>query len=121
MDEAIARVLSHGGFILGPEVKALEAELAARGGVKHCVSCANGTDALLLILRAWNIGPGDAVFVPSFTFAATGVMLIVVGNILGKLRANYVIGIRTRWTLADPTVWDKTHRFTGRLMFAGGR
>ena len=46
MDEAIARVLSHGGFILGPEVKALEAELAARGGVKHCVSCANGTDAL---------------------------------------------------------------------------
>ncbi len=64
-------------------------------------------------------------FYPAFdilraTFMATGVMLVVVGNILGKLRANYVIGIRTRATLSDPTIWDKTHRFTGKLMFAGG-
>jgi dTDP-4-amino-4,6-dideoxygalactose transaminase len=71
MDEAIARVLSHGGFILGPEVKALEAELAARGGVKHCVSCANGTDALALVLMAIDLKPGEAVFVPALTFVAT--------------------------------------------------
>ena len=71
MDEAIARVLAHGGFILGPEVTELERQLAERGGVKHCVSCANGTDALALVLMAIDLKPGDAVFVPAFTFVAT--------------------------------------------------
>jgi len=68
---AIDRVIEDGRYILGPEVAEFEAKLAAYVGVKHCVACANGTDALLLPLYASGIGPGDAVFVPSFTFAAT--------------------------------------------------
>jgi dTDP-4-amino-4,6-dideoxygalactose transaminase len=72
IDAAIARVLSSGQFILGPEVKAFEDALAAFGEAQHCVACANGTDALVLPLMAWTLKPGDAVFCPSFTFAATG-------------------------------------------------
>jgi dTDP-4-amino-4,6-dideoxygalactose transaminase len=72
IDAAIARVLAHGAYVMGPEVKAFETQLAAYAGIKHAVSCANGTDALALPLMAWDIGPGDAVFCPSFTFAATG-------------------------------------------------
>lgn len=68
---AIDRVVDDGRYILGPEVTAFEKQLADYVGVKHCVACANGTDALLLPLYASGIGPGDAVFVPSFTFAAT--------------------------------------------------
>jgi len=71
VDAAIARVLAHGQFIFGPEVKAFEAQLAEFCGAKHCVANANGTDALVLPLEAWGVGPGDAVFCPSFTFAAT--------------------------------------------------
>jgi dTDP-4-amino-4,6-dideoxygalactose transaminase len=72
IDAAIARVLAHGGYVMGPEVRAFEAQLAAFAGAAHAVSCANGTEALALPLMAWEIGPGDAVFCPSFTFAATG-------------------------------------------------
>ena len=79
LDEALARVLAHGQFILGPEVRDLEAKLAAFSGVKHCVSCANGTDALLLPLMAWGIGPGDAVLVPSFTFVASAEVVVLAG------------------------------------------
>jgi dTDP-4-amino-4,6-dideoxygalactose transaminase len=68
---AIDRVVKGGRYILGPEVTEFEEKLAAYVGVRHCVACANGTDALLLPLYATGIGPGDAVFVPSFTFAAT--------------------------------------------------
>ena len=68
---AIERVLSHGGFIMGPEVAELERRLAAFCGAGQCVSCANGTDALQLVLMAEGVGPGDAVFVPAFTFVAT--------------------------------------------------
>ena len=71
LDAAMARVLEHGQYIGGPEVRSLEAGLSAFCGVKHSLSCANGTDALLLALKALSIGPGDAVFTPSFTFAAT--------------------------------------------------
>jgi dTDP-4-amino-4,6-dideoxygalactose transaminase len=71
LDRAIARVLDEGAYIMGPDVKRFEAELAAFCGARHAVSCANGTDALLLALMALGIGEGDAVFVPSFTFAAT--------------------------------------------------
>lgn len=71
IDSAIARVLAHGQFIFGPEVKTLEGQLAAFGGAKHCIANANGTDALVLPLWAWGVGEGDAVFCPSFTFAAT--------------------------------------------------
>jgi dTDP-4-amino-4,6-dideoxygalactose transaminase len=68
---AIDRVVEDGRYILGPQVAEFESKLAAYVGVKHVVACANGTDALLLPLFAAGIGPGDAVFVPSFTFAAT--------------------------------------------------
>jgi len=71
MDEAIRRVIDHGRFILGPEVAELERQLAEFCGAKHVLSCANGTDALGLALMAKHAGPGQAVLVPSFTFAAT--------------------------------------------------
>jgi UDP-2-acetamido-2-deoxy-ribo-hexuluronate aminotransferase len=79
IDEALARVLGHCQFILGPEVRAFEAELAAFCGARHAVTCASGTDALVLALRAWNVGPGDAVFCPSFTFCATAEVAALVG------------------------------------------
>ena len=71
MDDAILRVVNHGGYIMGPEVRELEEKLAEFSGAKHCVSCANGTDALALVLMAWGVKPGDAVYVPAFTFVAT--------------------------------------------------
>ena len=71
VETAISAVLKHGQFVLGPEVAELERQLAAFCGAKHCVSCANGTDALLLALMAEGVGKGDAVFVPAFTFVAT--------------------------------------------------
>jgi dTDP-4-amino-4,6-dideoxygalactose transaminase len=79
VDNAVARVLNHGQFILGPEVRAFEAEMAAFCGVKHVVTCASGTDALVLALRAMGIGPGDAVLCPSFTFCATAEVAALVG------------------------------------------
>jgi dTDP-4-amino-4,6-dideoxygalactose transaminase len=79
VDTAIARVLNHGQYILGPEVRTFEAELAAFCGAKHAVSCASGTDALVLALRAQGIGPGDAVICPSFTFCATAEVAALVG------------------------------------------
>ena len=72
IDAGIARVLEHGRYIGGPEVAELEARLAAYVGARHCITCANGTDALQLALMAWGVGPGDAVFVPDFTFFASG-------------------------------------------------
>jgi dTDP-4-amino-4,6-dideoxygalactose transaminase len=72
VDEAVSRVLTHCQFINGPEVTQLEAALAAFSGAKHVVSCASGTDALLMVLMAKGVGRGDAVFCPSFTFCATG-------------------------------------------------
>ena len=71
IDDAILKVVDHGAYILGPEVQQLEAKLAEFCGAKHCISCANGTDALALVLMAWGIKPGDAVYVPAFTFVAT--------------------------------------------------
>jgi dTDP-4-amino-4,6-dideoxygalactose transaminase len=71
IDAAIARVVEHGQFILGPEVRALERDLAEFCGAKAAISCANGTDALALVLMAKGPKPGDAIFCPSFTFAAT--------------------------------------------------
>jgi dTDP-4-amino-4,6-dideoxygalactose transaminase len=79
VDDAIARVLSHCQFIMGPEVGVLEAELAAFCGVGHAVSCASGTDALLLVLIAKGVGPGDAVICPSFTFTATAEVVALIG------------------------------------------
>ena len=72
IDAGIARGLGHGRYIGGPEVAELEGRLASFVGAKHCVTCANGTDALQLALMAWGVGEGDAVFVPDFTFFASG-------------------------------------------------
>tara|TARA_A100001015_G_C15038422_1_gene737854 strand:+ start:54 stop:1184 length:1131 start_codon:yes stop_codon:yes gene_type:complete len=71
LEEAIKKVLDHGQYVMGPEVKELEADLKKFTGSKFALTCANGTDALTLALMAWNIGPGDAVFVPAFTYVAT--------------------------------------------------
>lgn len=72
IDAAMIRVAASAHFISGPEVKELEKELAEYVGVKHCISCANGTDAISIALRAWGVGKGDAVFVPDFTFFSSG-------------------------------------------------
>lgn len=79
IDAAIGRVLNTCGFIMGPEVTGFESALAKFAGAKHALACANGTDALILPLRAWNIGPGDAVFCPSFTFVASAEVMPLVG------------------------------------------
>jgi dTDP-4-amino-4,6-dideoxygalactose transaminase len=79
VDEAIARVLSHGQYIMGPEVLELERLLAQFCGARHAISCSSGTDALLLVLMAKGIGPGDAVICPSFTFCATAEVVALLG------------------------------------------
>ncbi len=79
IDLAIAKVVEHGKFILGPEVSELETQLAAFAGAEWAVTCSSGTDALALILMAWQVGPGDTVFVPNFTFAATAEVVAWLG------------------------------------------
>src|SRR4029079_12487916 len=78
VDDAVARVLDHCQFILGPEVRAAEADLAAFCGARHAITCASGTDALVLPLMAKGIGPGDAVICPTFTFTDTAAMVALV-------------------------------------------
>ena len=79
IDEAVSRVLAHCQFINGPEVTALEAALAKFSGARHVIACASGTDALLMVLMAKQLGPGDAVLCPSFTFCATGEAVALTG------------------------------------------
>ena len=79
IEKAIQKVLEHGQFIMGPEVFDLEERLADYCSVRHVVSCASGTDALVLSLMVHGVGPGDAVLVPSFTFAATAVAVATLG------------------------------------------
>ncbi|MGZ3297845.1 MAG: DegT/DnrJ/EryC1/StrS family aminotransferase [Asticcacaulis sp.] len=79
IDTAIKRVLDHGAYIMGPEVRTFEADMAAFAGAKHCLSCANGTDAIELVLLGLGVGAGDAVFVPAFTFVATAEVVPMTG------------------------------------------
>jgi UDP-2-acetamido-2-deoxy-ribo-hexuluronate aminotransferase len=79
IDSAIQEVLVNGNFIGGNEVRVLEKRLAEYVGVKHCITCANGTEAMTLVLLAWGIKEGDAVFVPDFTFFSTGEVVSFVG------------------------------------------
>lgn len=79
IDEATTRVLNHCQFLMGPEVTAFEQQLAAFCGAKHALSCSSGTDALVMTLMAKNIGPGDAVFCPTFTFCATAESAALIG------------------------------------------
>lgn len=96
LDARIQKVLAHGNYIMGPEVKELEERLAAYVGVKHAVSCASGTDALLMALMALGIGPGDAVFTTPFTFVATA-------EVISFLRATPVfVDIDPRTYNIDP-------------------
>lgn len=79
LDANIQEVLAHGNYIMGPEVKELEKKLAAYTGVKHAVGCASGTDALLMALMAFGVGPGDAIFTSPFTFIATAEVIGLLG------------------------------------------
>jgi len=79
VDTAMVDVVSSCAFIMGKEVRELEAELANYVGVKHCLTCANGTDALTLALKVWNIGEGDAVFLPDFTFFSSAEVVSLEG------------------------------------------
>lgn len=72
IDQAMVKVATDCNFISGAQVAGLEKELAEYVGAKHCVTCANGTDALSIAMMTWGIGPGDAVFVPDFTFFSSG-------------------------------------------------
>lgn len=79
IDAAIARVLAHGQYILGPEVNELEQALATFVGATYCITCANGTDALQIVQMALNIGPGDEVITPGFTYIATAETVALLG------------------------------------------
>src|SRR5690554_754152 len=79
IDKGIMNAIASGAFIMGKEVRELEAALAEYVGVKHCISCANGTDALTLALKTWNLKAGEAVFVPDFTFFATAEVVSMEG------------------------------------------
>jgi UDP-2-acetamido-2-deoxy-ribo-hexuluronate aminotransferase len=77
--ERIDRVLDHGKYILGPEVSEFEEKLGKLTGAKHVVGVSNGSDSLLIALMAWEVGPGDAVFLPSFTYTATAEVVLLLG------------------------------------------
>ncbi|NQV51102.1 MAG: DegT/DnrJ/EryC1/StrS family aminotransferase [Candidatus Marinimicrobia bacterium] len=79
LDKRIQTVLAHGKYVMGPEITEMEAQLADYVGVKYCVSCSSGTDALLMPLLAWGVGPGDAVFTTPFTFIATAEVIQLLG------------------------------------------
>jgi dTDP-4-amino-4,6-dideoxygalactose transaminase len=79
MDQAILDVVASSAYVMGPKVKEMETAFAEYVGVKHCIGCASGTDALLLALKAWDVKAGDAVFVPSFTFFASAEVVAIQG------------------------------------------
>jgi len=79
LEKRISKILDHGAYIMGPEVFELEEKLADYCGVKHAISCSSGTDALLIPLMAWGIGPGDAVFTTPFTYVATAEVISILG------------------------------------------
>jgi len=81
IDVGLAKVMDHGGYIMGPEVTALETRLAEFAGTRHCISCSSGTDALILALLALGLRPGQGVIVPSFTFAASAEVMPVLGAV----------------------------------------
>ena len=79
MDRAILDVVASSAYVMGPKIKEMENAFADYVGVKHCIACNSGTDALLLALKAWDVKPGDAVFVPSFTFFASAEVIAMQG------------------------------------------
>src|SRR4051812_6418232 len=81
IDSRMQAVLSHGQFIMGPEIKELEEQLAARTGARYCITCASGTDALILALMSLNICPGDEVITTAFSFIATAEAIALLGAV----------------------------------------
>jgi len=79
LENRIKKIFDHGSYIMGPEVFELEEKLANFCGVKHAISCSSGTDALLIPLMAWGVGPGDAVFTTPFTYVATAEVISILG------------------------------------------
>ena len=79
MDKAIMDVVASSAYVMGPQIKEMEAAFAEYVGMRHCIACNSGTDALLLALMAWDVKPGDAVFVPSFTFFASAEVIAMQG------------------------------------------
>ena len=79
LDQRFQDVLAHGRYVMGPEIDEMETLLAEYVGVKHCLSCSSGTDALLIPLMAWGVGPGDAIFTTPFTFIATAEVIQLLG------------------------------------------
>ena len=79
MDKAIFDVVASSAYVMGPKIKEMETAFAEYVGVRHCIACNSGTDALLLALKAWDVKPGDAVFVPSFTFFASAEVIAIQG------------------------------------------
>lgn len=116
MDEAILKVVHDGNYILGQQVQQFETELAAFCGAKHAIGVANGTDALILVLEALGIGPGDAVICPSFTFAATAEVVAWMGAtpVFAEIdEATYNID---RKGLAAALETAKQHKLTPRAL-----
>ena len=101
VDRRMAAVLDHGAFILGPEIRELEAQLSAFGQMQHTLSCGSGTDALALPLMAWGLRTGDIVFCPSFTFAATAEVVAWLGAI------PYFVDVDEATFNMDPTSLEK--------------
>ena len=79
IEKAIKRVLDHGKYIMGPEIFELEEKLASYSNVKNVITCSSGTDALMMVLMAKEVGPGDAIFLPSFTYTATPEVVAILG------------------------------------------
>lgn len=101
IDAGIARVLDHGQYIMGPEVRQFEEQLAAYTGAEHALGCANGTDALAVVLMAWGVGPGHAVFVPSFTYVASA-------EVAGMLGATpFFVDVHEDTFNIDPASFEK--------------
>jgi UDP-2-acetamido-2-deoxy-ribo-hexuluronate aminotransferase len=101
IDAAMGAVLDHGQYIMGPEVREFETQLETFCGAKHALGCANGTDALAIVLMAWGIGPGDAVFVPSFTYVASA-------EVVGMLGATpFFVDVSEETFNIDPTSFEK--------------
>ena len=106
--ERIQEVLAHGQYIMGPEVRELEDRLAVYVGVKHAITCSSGTDALLMALMAYGVGPGAAIFTPPFTFIATAEVIQLLGA------TPVFVDIEARTFNLDPAALAQTIRDLGR-------
>lgn len=119
MDQAIMDVVASSAYVMGPKIKEMENAFAEYVGVKHCIACNSGTDALLLALKAWDVKPGDAVFVPSFTFFASAEVIAMQGAtpvFVDVDPETFNLDIRDLLTKIEHTV--KAGRLTPRAIIA---